>query len=170
MITDLPNAVRLAAFDYCLTGIARYCGVKMWFSNEDGDGRIISILGLRGDMEMAKYLYRLLAAVIKSESSRFKGAIKSSFQVGMATRVNERLIQMAKDLEPKAKTASGTALVVVKNAVVNDAFGKLGIRLRSISSGPRATDGAAYSAGKDAGDRVNLNRPVGSNGPQKLLR
>jgi hypothetical protein len=36
----------------------------------------------------------------------------SSFGLGMASWINERLILMAEELKPKATTASGTALVV----------------------------------------------------------
>jgi hypothetical protein len=174
VIIDRPgHETRLAAVDFCVKGIARYCGVKMWFTERSIEGkklRLIAVLGLRGDVEMARYLYEMLASAIKSESSRLKGASRSSFQVGMAYRINERLTQMAIDLEPTAKTGSGTALVVVKGALVDDAYAKLNLRLRSISGGPRNTDHAAYSAGRAAGDRVNLNRPVGSRAADKMLR
>jgi hypothetical protein len=68
---------------------------------------------------------------------------------------------MAKALEPTARTATGTALVVVKGAVVDAAFDRLGIRFNSVLHGPKARDASAYHAGIAAGDRVNLSRPVG---------
>lgn len=172
VIVDRPTTseTRKVPVDYCVQGIARYCGVRMWFDMRTGF-RVISVLGLHGDVEMAKYLYSMLAAAIKSTSAKVRGrSEKTSFQVGMAIRLNERLVQMAIDLEPKAKTASGTALVVVKNAVVKEAFDKLGLHFARASSGPRASDSAAYEAGRAAGDRVNLNRPVAAREPNKMLR
>ena len=174
VIVDRPTTsdTRKVPVDYCVGGIARYCGVKMWFDMRTGV-RVISILGLHGDVEMAKYLYSMLTSAIKSTSASVRGrSEKTSFMIGMAHRINERLIQMAMDLEPKAKTASGTALVVVKNAVVKEAFDALNLHfMRSADKGPRASDSAAYHAGRAAGDRVGLNRPVGSSrGDQKLLR
>ncbi|HYL75768.1 MAG TPA: hypothetical protein VEU96_16265 [Bryobacteraceae bacterium] len=77
----------------------------------------------------------------------------------MAVRINERLSSMAAAAEGRATTACGTALVVVKNAIVEDAFGKLGMHLR-IHQGPPITDPTAYRAGRSAGDDVNLNRPL----------
>lgn len=171
VIVDRPTTseTAMAPVDYCVRGIGRYCGVRMWFDMRSGI-RVIAMLGLHADVEMAKYLYQMLAAAMKSSSYGVKGrSEKKSFQLGMADRLNERLIAMAIELEPKAKTASGTALVVVKNAVVDDAFKSLGLHFRS-TPGMRVSDGAAYGAGRAAGDRVNLNRPVGSREANKMVR
>ena len=86
----------------------------------------------------------------------------NSFRVGMASRINARLIEMAAARDGAAKTGSGTALVVVKNAVVDAAFEKLGLQFlrrgAGLDKGARRSSHARRSA---AGDRVNLSRPVG---------
>ncbi len=165
----------------------------MWFTTLGRTRRIV-IFGLRGDVEMARYLYDMLTAVIAAEVKAFDKREKDlrwqaiwnsggdaqlrdrdgrsarmSFQVGMADRINGRLIQMAADLEPVAKTASGTALVVVKNALVNEAYAKLGLRLKTLTGGPSAHDMAAYGQGQEAGNKVNLGRPVGSRTADRQL-
>ena len=169
MYMDRPRAKRLAAVDHCLGGIAEYCGVKAWFSSRSGTRRI-RMLGLKADVDMASYLYQMIAAAIEYETKRScmwgataaeTRALNQSFQVGMATRISNRLYDMARKLDPVAKTATGSSLVVVKDALVKNAFDRLGIRLTGGLSGMRASNGDAYRAGAAAGDRVNLSRPVG---------
>lgn len=174
---DRPNETRIAAVDYCLGGIDRYCGVKTWytttaFTNGSRYRAIgikkLSILGLKADVEMARYLYTMIGGAIKSELARWQKArgerdraATSSFQVGMASRINSRLTDMARALEPVAMTGSGTALIVVKNAIVEDAYREISAGFsKSTSSGMSSRDGAAYRAGAAAGDRVNLSRPL----------
>jgi hypothetical protein len=83
-----------------------------------------------------------------------------AFMVGMASRVSQRLNELAAQRETVAKTASGTALVVIRNQLVDAAFAKLHLNFKG-SSGISIRDSSAYGAGRAAGDRVNFNRPVG---------
>ena len=63
---------------------------------------------------------------------------------------------------------TGTALILVKNSVVEEAFRETGIRLANMNAlGPRLIT-KAYRDGWLAGERVNLNRPVSGTG-QDLL-
>ena len=170
--------LKLTPADHALWGIDKYCGVKTWFqkrwvSAKNGHVRYVRMLGLKSDVEMATYLYRLIENAIANASQdydRLHGPEatphetlrrNTSFRVGMARRLNARLTEMAAALDSTAKTGSGTALVVVKSHAVDAAFAKTGVRLSGTLSGPRARDQAAYMAGGLAGDRVNLNRPVG---------
>jgi hypothetical protein len=177
------NRKGVCAVDYCMSGIAKYCGIRMWFTN-DGDVSYARVFGLRDDVEMAKYLYDMINTAILSENGTYwKKTLKPdpfmtntmkrraiwSFEVGMAGRINERLTEMARALDETAKTANGTALVVVKNPIVTKAFNELGIHLSRGRTGRSVADGASYSAGKEAGDRTNLNRPVGGFGERTRL-
>ncbi|PWT71708.1 MAG: hypothetical protein C5B60_10590, partial [Chloroflexi bacterium] len=177
---------RLSAADYTWHGIERYCGIKYWYNArwDQVRGKRIRrarLFGLQSDVEMAKYLYQLIQRAIDSEHqhwakvtlvpgdahyNRMRG---ESFRLGMATRIRERLTAMADDLDRTVKTGSGTALVVVKNAVVEDAYATLGLKLRTIGGFGAIRSGAAYADGQRAGDRVNLSRPVQSNGAQRRL-
>ena len=57
-------------------------------------------------------------------------------------------------------TQRTTALVVAKHRVVEDAFRETDVRLVSMSATGRRVITSAFRAGRAAGDRVNLNRPV----------
>jgi hypothetical protein len=164
---DRPNRIKPAAVDDCLEGIDRCCGVKTWFHRRwDETGRAnrrVVILGLKADVEMARYLYDTIATAIRVETRAhrwFSRDDRASFQVGMARRINFRLLQMAREREPVAKTASGTALVVVKDRLVSDAFDRLGIKFGRGLAGMQWRSLDAYAAGQLAGDKVNLGRPI----------
>lgn len=171
--------------DYCLKGIEKYCGVRMWRMTDYVGIMRCRVLGLRDDADFAEYLYNMIDSAIwggvdhwyykeeKLQHSRLTQTEKRhavwSYELGMATRINERLIAMAAALEPVAKTSDGTALVLVRNPLVDEAFAKLGIRFGRRSKGMSMHDYAAHAAGQAAGDRVNLNRPVGGTGASKRL-
>lgn len=177
---DRPTAHKLSAVDLCATGISKYCGTKSWYEYRHGK-RMWRVIGLRADTEMARYLYTMLASTIRIESDRFIRAnpveklewktpaenahrtikVKQSFSVGMARRINGRLHEMARAAEATAKTSTGTALVVVKDHAVGSYFDTLGIKFSGSLGGPKARHEDAYHAGREAGDRVNLSRPVG---------
>lgn len=170
---------RVSPADYCQRGICRYCGVRMWFEFRDG-ARVVRCLGLKPDVEMAQYLYDMITKAISHQVNKIyyptvtgtgsPGLVRQlcwDFQRGMAARIGERLEAMAAANEPVAKTANGTALVVVKGAVVDAAWAKLGITLGK-TRGTAVRNAEAYHEGRAAGDRVNLERPVGETRRQRL--
>lgn len=164
--------------DYCVAGIKHYCGVKAWFSKIWEDGKFVNklvLFGLRGDCELAQWLYEMIGSTIMSAAEGYKQATRADFpsgadavrrraitdfRMGMAGRINQRLHDMARALEPIAKTATGTALVVVRSAVVDAAYAQLNLHLHA-TKGRTYRTGDAYARGAAAGDRVSLNRPVG---------
>jgi hypothetical protein len=188
LVFDRQMTTQMAPADYCMEGIRKYCGVRMWFTTRSVDGQVrrqARIFGLQSDAEMARYLYEMIEGVIevvhrewaartlvsgRAYASYNRRAV-SAYRVGMAARINERLIAMAAVLDNTAKTGSGTALVVVKNAVVDEAFAKLGLRFSGRHvRGMSARDADAYYAGQAAGDKVNLDRPVTTGPAAKRLR
>ena len=104
----------------------------------------------------------------------------TSFQFGMVQRVSARLnemtcarhreeekVVMPFRVEPDwakptavAPATTGTNLVVVKKKKVEDEFKTLNMKLKKGTSVRVYTHHDAYNAGKTAGDRVNLHRPL----------
>jgi hypothetical protein len=164
---DRENPLRFAPTDYCASGIERYCGIKIWYQKRCGVRRAI-FFGLKSDVKMARYLYEMIAGTIKVQSAAYARSASCrdrddprGFRLGMAARIDERLSEMARAAEPVATTASGTALVVVKNAIVDAAYSDLHLKLRKSRLGGSLVSHRGYAAGKEAGNRVNLGRPVG---------
>jgi hypothetical protein len=114
---------------------------------------------------MAIYLHNMLDGVIKLEAKRFavQGRARIAFMQGMAVRICERLIEMAAALEPDARSATGTSLVVLKSQLVTEAYAKLGLHTKRYSAGLQQGS-SGYAAGREAGNSVNLQRPVGGYG------
>nr|WP_294506220.1 DUF2786 domain-containing protein [uncultured Rhodopila sp.] len=176
---------RRRPIDGCVPTIARFCDCKVWLSRAanpyplaaDFDwtqaGSRYVFFGFETDTALATYLFAVIDRAIITETSGFKrsniqfrGArlrqASASFQHGVVARVSERLDTMlrARDSTVRAQSATGTALVVAKHRVVEDAFRETDVRLVSMSATGRRVITSAFRAGRAAGDRVNLNRPV----------
>jgi hypothetical protein len=157
--------------DGCVTSIARFCDCKVWISR-DSDVPSYVFFGFESDTMLASYLYSLINHAMWTELEAFRAAhpqlratglrsASKSFQQGMAVRIAGRLDHMhhARDANVAAQRSTGTALMVIKHRVVDDAFRETEIRLVS-GSLTRARVNGAFRHGMAAGDRVNLNRPV----------
>lgn len=169
-----------------LSSIAKFTETKVVVSTWSGD---ITFTGHRPDAELANYLVAVVKESLDREYDRYRrntpavgyGA-KNSFQLAMATRVSQRLSDMANERDQdrrtakkeaqklkieNAATASSTALVISEIAEqkareVNDQFRKAYPKLGNIKTSYRYSNGTAHGAGRAAGDRVNLGRSIGS--------
>jgi hypothetical protein len=158
--------------DGCVTSIARFCDCKVWISR-DSDVPSYVFFGFETDTMLASYLYNLINHAMRTEFDIFRAAhpqlratrlrrASKSFQQGMAARIADRLDHMhqARDAHVATQRSTGTALMLIKHRVVDDAFQETEIRLVSAGTLTRAPVNEAFRHGMAAGDRVNLNRPV----------
>ncbi len=160
--------------DGCVTAIARFCDCKVWLSR-DPTGLGYVFFGFETDTGLARYLFTVIDGAIQTELGAFRRRIglslmgtelrraSESFQHGMAARVAERLESMhsARESSVRAQRATGTALIIAKHRLVEDALAESAVRL--VSGRPlvaRLND--AFRDGQRAGDRVNLDRPLGN--------
>jgi hypothetical protein len=164
--------------DHCIPAIAALTGTKTWFHKRWGTkaGSAYAFFGQEQDLQMAEYLYRVIMTAMESEANAFKttagyrelvhaGYKRSayvSFQRGMGSRLCVRLIEMkrANDADLKARMPTGSALVVLKGQLTEDAFKKEGFKLRSARTGYHIGNHDAFAAGSEAGKNVNLSRPI----------
>jgi hypothetical protein len=86
----------------------------------------------------------------------------ASFQHGVAARVGDRLDAMhgAREASVQAQRSTGTALILARHRVVEDAFRETKVRLVAMHAIGQRRIASAFRDGLRAGDRVNLNRPV----------
>ena len=174
---EVPTgAQRRRPIDGCVTAIARFCDCKVWLKRNELDASYI-FFGFDTDTSMATYLFAVIARAITTELSGFRRANPklrathlrtacTSFQHGMALRIAERLETMhtAREAAVSAQRETGTALIVVKHRVVEDAFREQKIRLVSNNVRNPIRMNAAFHQGQQAGDRANLNAPVTGGG------
>jgi hypothetical protein len=172
---------RRRPIDGCVTAIARFCECKVWLAKSD-EGAHYIFFGFEPDTALAGYLFSLIDNAMRNELAAFRArcagngpkALKgtalrtasTSFQQGMTVRLAARLDEMhrARDASVAAQRAAGTALMLVKQAVVEDAFRQTDIRLVSAAQRAKIPLNGAFRHGLEAGDRVNLNRPVTGRG------
>ena len=167
---------RRRPIDGCVTAIARFCDCKVWIARDLAVASYV-FFGFEGDTTMAGYLFSVIDRAMATALVDFRVRhpelrgvglrwSSTSFQQGMAARVAKRLDQMhrQRDAHVVAQHSTGTALILIKQQVVEDAFRDTRIRLVSIAGLSRARASGAFRQGLAAGDHVNLNRPVGGNG------
>jgi Protein of unknown function (DUF2786) len=166
---------RRRPIDGCVPAIARFCDCKVWLSRGERQASYV-LFGFAPDIALAGYLFAVIDRAIRSgvtafrrEHPRLAGVAlrraSQSFQQGMAARLAERLEAMQGEREASvaAQRATGTALMVVKHRVVEEAFRETRIRL--VSGGrQRMRLNGAFRRGREAGDRVDLHRPVTGGG------
>jgi hypothetical protein len=171
---------RRRPIDGCVTAIARFCDCKVWLARRE-QGALYVFFGFDADIALASYLFAVIDRTMATELSAFRranprlGGIElrtssASFQHGMAARLAARLEAMHAEREASmaAQRSSGTALIVVKHRVVEEAFRATSIRLVSSGNLGGRRMNAAFRHGLAAGERVNLNRPVSGEGQDRL--
>jgi hypothetical protein len=160
--------------DACIADIAKYVGCKSWLNTMKHNIRYVCFFGEPASLEMAEYLYRLIEVTIEFQSQNFKKtldyqmAMKKktayvSFQKGMAHRIAMRLREMGVETY-KDVSSSQNALVVAKNAIVEEQYSALQMELKNrVVVRSMHIDRNAYAAGTRVAEKVNLNRPLAGN-------
>jgi hypothetical protein len=179
---EVPLAgVRRRPIDVCVPAMARFCECKVWLARSEARAAYV-FFGFATDTKLAAYLFSVIDRAIRSELLVFRRDSPSlagialrhastSFEHGMAARIAERLETMHAERQASvaASRTAGTALMVIRHQVVEEAFRTAKIRLQSLPGLTLRRNGA-YRAGRVAGDRVNLRRPIGETAPAALPR
>jgi hypothetical protein len=162
--------------DGCVMAIARYCDCNVWLARDEA-GITYVFFGFDTDAALARYLFEVIDRAMATEITAFLPApgadvrrARASFQHGMAARVAERLEAMHAEREAAvaAQRSTGTALILARHRAVESAFRETKVRLVSVRRLQPVRLRSAFQAGRQAGERVNLKRPVGG-GAQTLL-
>lgn len=155
---------------FAARGIEAFCNVKIW-----RNGGVMTIIGSPADSAAAAYFFDIVANAVKSAFERYRKSIEyavlvnqtgsargvgTSFRIGVASRLGQRLSAMAREGEQVTPSANGNALVVVKNAMINDYMRDNGIKLYKATN-TNLRSGSAFASGKEAANNVNLNRGIG---------
>ena len=172
-----------------LMSLAEFTSVKLWITRptkwEKNGVFQTHVLGYESDIMMFEFFYEFLENAFANEWANYKTtarykeqnkwhhgrAIRSSFLLGFSQAINETLRTLISDVST-ATTKTGTELVPLKNANVEDFFQNVfNIRLRTTRTKSANNVGGSYSSGSAAGAKVRFNRPVkgGSNGGRRLI-
>ena len=160
-----------------IVGIGHFCEIIAYRSSGEGHAGKYVFFGTPHDLEIALYLYEVCAEAMEYDWTTFMESYgysmkkRQSFRQGFSKRVYDRLMEMKRERD--ARNASTCRdLIVLKDQLVKQEFGKTGIRLVKSRGGGGPVDPDAYRAGMAAGGRVNLNNPLGdpSGGSGEFLR
>ena len=167
--------------DWLVTSVSFLTDTKVWIGY-DQHGRIIyKYFGMESDVLIAVYITKICDWAIIWEAETYKsdpgymysvnrGKALKDFKISMSWRLAKRLKEM-KTVQKAENASAGRDLVVVKSALVDEAFAKEhGFTIRGRNSGYTFTDAAAYHAGKAAGDRVNINPGVTTREARKEVK
>jgi hypothetical protein len=165
----------------CIGGIGALTGSRVWHTKQwvNGNTEIVAkFFGMPEDTDMAIYLCQVISQAFVGEYRDFQKTEKfrnlkacgyhgkriiTSFSHGMARTISNRLYELARTRKQEAlKPSTGTSLVLIKEAKVEEEFQQLGLKLITRKTTRRITVEGGYSAGQTAGGNVNLNRPVGA--------
>jgi len=159
---------------WCAKAIADYCACIVY--HKTGTGQII-FFGLPADVEVATYLMRVIEGAGDRGYAAFKATnwvnnrrTRNDFMLAYTARVSARIREMLRARHTETLvTTSGTALMVVKNAVVAEQWGDR--KLRKASNTRVATSGSqsAREAGMAAGNKVHLGTAVGTSATKLRL-
>jgi hypothetical protein len=139
--------------------IARLYGCKAWQKAvrlEEIEGLGIShpvrpfrFYGLANDVVACISTMSICYTAVATECEGKRKA--TDFGLGMITRLSARIDEL------KPKFTTGSALIVLKDQLVTEAFAKEGIRLRHVNAKQRNVDPTAYAQGFAAGAHVNIH-------------
>lgn len=155
----------------CMTTVAYFTDTKCWTMRQRGKATLVYFLGFDVDVVVAQYIYIIIDRAITYSTIRYKygyngwdfklkgerAHLQRSFEMGMVDRINERLREM-KDARRKEAASTGRDLVVVKGAIVDEAYAKLfkELNLRTRHRKAVDVDHDAYLAGLNEGTKVSF--------------
>jgi hypothetical protein len=155
--------------------IAELTGTRTWTGPAGVRPYRMTFFGFDHEVEVAKYL---MAIVVRAMQDGERRVIRdagllvparrrmrvAAFLDGMADTLARRILAL------KPPTPTGTGLIVLRNALIDDALKAAGIKLGDANTrGSRSLD-ADYRRGVQAGKAVDLNRGVaGPTGMQRRI-
>lgn len=164
----------LPVASWAFVGIDKACGTKTTHSRGT-----LTIYGAPADVEVALYFYDLVSNACYRTWDTFKSTpaceqllwrasareVGSAFRKGVSVRLGERIGAQADQEVDRAQAgheAEGSALVVVKQALLRQELAKHGLKLENTGKGRRTNGSGGYSAGRSAAEDVGLHKGVGS--------
>ncbi|MEO1720942.1 MAG: DUF2786 domain-containing protein [Pseudomonadota bacterium] len=158
------------AMVYVQGAIAAFTNTRVAFRGTVSRGTSTTYYGYGAERDLAVWLHGHIANAIKVESGKYdpgpfstsiRARDRKSFAIYMAKRIAQRLFAMAETLDDEGRS-TGTDVMVVKNRKLDEHYEGLGFAPYRARKSKLFAEGA--NAGRAAGDRVSLHRPVSEAG------
>ena len=152
--------------------ISRLTNTKVWFvrvKSKNGNSHFkYFFFGMDSDPEMAVIIFNHLKLAIDSAVANYNtrqrgdvhgSTLRASFGHGMTSRIWARIMEIvAENNAARLEVSNSKALIVVKDQLVTDAFAKKNMKLKTETKKIQANNHSAFSAGKAAGNVVDIQR------------
>jgi hypothetical protein len=150
-------------------GVGKFTDCRTTWVEDAAYGHCIKFEGDATDLEYAAWLFKKLRDLGYAESKSVAGKHRETFRKSYAIRLQERMriLRAERDQAMKeAVTKTGNALMIVNNKLaLRDAqFGRQGVRNSRANLGSQG-----FHEGRNAADRANFGRPLGSAANQPRL-
>ena len=169
--------------DFACVAIGQFCDCRVWRSKTKEGFMAVQYLGMRSDVEMARWLTMTIRSTMDREfetywfdeglrSTSNSVSARKSFMRGMASRVSERLHEI-RAARKQAVVTSGKELMVIKNTLVEQRLKAMGQKPSFGAQGKASRyhnrERSAGEAGRAAGDRVGFAPPINAPGSTKAI-
>lgn len=157
----------------CIQMISQFCEVKWLIQRQ-----FLVFFGTKTNTELAHYMVDMVRSVmeaswkaqepiLKKQFNSHGTTLRTAFMYGMAFRINERLQEI---LNSRNETIGNNALIVLKGQELEERWQAAGGSAENTKKRQVKLHANALEAGRKAGDKVNLGRPVeGSSSDLKKL-
>jgi hypothetical protein len=147
--------------------IAEFTKTKIWLSRSRTDVQL-TFFGLKADVQIACYLFTVFRTAMETEWTVYWAShkqehqshgktVRKSFLMGMIKRLNVRLSALMEAATSGPASFQSREVIVLKEKIVEKAFGDLNLRLEKIRRTTRAyIDPKAYAAGQLTGEKVSI--------------
>lgn len=158
---------------YMALHVARYCDCKVWTQTAT---KQLHFLGLTTDAQFAEWLITALISFVQKntmfwsmDQTYVTRNTLEDYALGIITTINARLKEEIARRQQQQATGEQNALVVVKNAMVQQAFNALGLNLRNGSNTVYTRGTSAFAQGQQKGNEVGFNRPITARSGQRAI-
>lgn len=156
---------------YLVRAVALFCDCDGW---RKGEGFVFC--GAPADVQLAEWLHKHLITFVQGELANYlyqsdailgtRRRMINGFVLGCTGRIYARVQELEMQTRRTARS-NANALVVIKADAIRAVREAAGIRLKRTTS-RRTYDDSSLSAGKAAGDRATLHKPVDARGAMML--
>jgi len=145
--------------------ISELTGTRFWRGRAGVRPYRATFFGFDHEVEVAKYLFAIVLRAMQDGRARVEREVALFAPIRRRMRVAAFLDGMADTLASRIRelilpTPTGTGLIVLRNALIDDAIEAAGIKLGDTRGRPSRSADADYRRGVEAGEAVNLNRGV----------
>lgn len=147
---------------YCNKTVGEFCQVKTWYTDRSNG------FGFNNDVDMYEFLIKMVHDSMERGWKEFLSNNRPtpgvsrhteywSFMLGFALTINAKIRELI-----EARKTVGTGLIVLKMSLVEQGLKDVNPDLKFSKPRPRSisTSSDAMDQGREAGSRINLNRPL----------